>query len=506
MTEREQQPQDQSEREQTSDSELQQQVTPKTTSNLLNNIKSKNTNTGKRKNKKKGEKKQKKREHDRENDNNNNHAEGEEDTTGNRRDSHFIHSFCISLKTILAFLVNNVFLFPIRYTIASLLTHTLASITALVLLLSVLYLLGISLSAFFLSYMTLPHNPLGLLASSLSTLTTPIVYLYCTTLHGPFCGQQHGHAGDMLSPEEAQERIAQLARTVTGTAQKAADIFDSVVQLSDPSHLGLHQAEILELSFAIRWSSDLADKDLLSHSLSELSDLSRDLKDQLINLNGQGLNTFSFIAYEFSRLGDLIDWVQSGEKKYTSETISKNLDILFRHLSSALNDLLQTIEGLIPLASRSTNLGIKLSERLHQEHYQLENKKTSKGLWNKLRDLTSFSGHQLNRDLALTSESIKNLKITWFKLEEIRTDLLTYRNNVANFKASFTGWHLADHQLSPEDELFSMRQVIAQFQLTINQVKSHSRSSSSSSSSSDTESPLLKKNSRLLSETKSASS
>jgi hypothetical protein len=62
---------------------------------------------------------------------------------------------------------------------------------------------------------------------------------------------------------------------------------------------------------------------------------------------------------------------------------------------------------------------------------------------------------------------------------------------------------LADHQLSPEDELFSMRQVIAQFQLTINQVKSHSRSSSPSS---DTESPLLKKNYRLLSETKSTSS
>jgi hypothetical protein len=178
---------------------------------------------------------------------------------------------------------------------ASLLTHTLASFTALVLLLSVLYLCTISFSAFFLSYMSLPLHSLGLLTSSLSTLMTPVVYLYCAMLHGPFCGQRRG---DLSNEVDAPKRIAQLARTSTGTARQAADIFDSVLQLTDPSYLGLHQAEILELSFAIRWSSELADKDLLSEGLSELSDLSRDLKDQLVNLNSQGLNMFSFIAYE----------------------------------------------------------------------------------------------------------------------------------------------------------------------------------------------------------------
>lgn len=127
-------------------------------------------------------------------------------------------------------------------------------------------------------------------------------------------------------------------------------------------------------------------------------------------------------------------WVQTGEKKYTSKTIEKNLDILFNHLSTELNQLLNAIESLIPLASRSTNLGIQVSERLHQEHYQLVTQKTRQGLWTKLLDLTTFSGQQLNKDLSLTSESIKNLKSTWIKLEEIRTDLLTYRNNVAHFK------------------------------------------------------------------------
>ncbi|KAI9607299.1 hypothetical protein H4Q26_005816 [Puccinia striiformis f. sp. tritici PST-130] len=257
----------------------------------------------------------------------------------------------------------------------------------------------------------------------MSTLTTPIVYLYCSTLQGPlFCSRE----AEKDHPRTDPIQLAQIARTVTGTAQKASDIFDSVIQLSDPKNLGLYQTEILELSFAIRWSStQLNDKDLISNGLAELSDLSRQLKDQLVDLNGQGLNTFSFIAYEFSRLGDLMNWI---------------------------------------------------SERLYQEHYQLVNKKNNQGLFKKLSDLTTFSGKQLNRDLTLTSESISNLKLTWLKLESIRTDLLTYRNNVANFKASFTGWHLADHQLTPEDELFSMREVIQRFQSTIKDVKSNARS------------------------------
>ncbi|OAV95882.1 hypothetical protein PTTG_04874 [Puccinia triticina 1-1 BBBD Race 1] len=371
--------------------------------------------------------------------------------------SRFRGSFFALLATI-----TRLVLWPFRYILTTLLPHTLAGLAAAVVLVTAGYLLTSTLQGWVTSRLL---SPLGVLGS---TLSTPLVSFYCASLHGPFCGS----AGD---DGRSGKDLAQIARTVSGSAQKAADIFDSVVQLSDPNHLGLHQAEILELSFAIRWSTQLADKELLGDGLAELAELSRDLKDNLVDLNGQGLNTFSFIAYEFSRLGDLIQWVQSGEKKYTSETIARNLEILFSHLSAELSRLLAAIEVLIPRASRAVHLGIQLSERLHHEHYQLANKKSSQTLWKKLLDLASFSGQQLNRDLALTAESIANLKRTWAKLEQIRTDLLTYRNNVANFKASFTGWHLADHQLSPEDELFSMREVIARFRLTIQEVKASAR-------------------------------
>ncbi|POW18665.1 hypothetical protein PSHT_05477, partial [Puccinia striiformis] len=372
--------------------------------------------------------------------------------TDHQKENEISQRFQQSFSNVFSSLLK-ITLYPLNYLFTTLLPHTFAGLTAGILLISIIYLMTSSINNYFLNRIINLPNPIDILTTSMSTLTTPI------------------RSRKRSSPNRSDSSLAQIARTVTGTAQKAST-FDSVIQLSDPKNLGLYQTEILELSFAIRWSStQLNDKDLISNGLAELSDLSRQLKDQLVDLNGQGLNTFSFIA-----MSDLMNWVSTGERKYTSQTIAKNLDILFEHLSTELTQLLNSIENLIPLASRSTNLGIQISERLYQEHYQLVNKKNNQGLFKKLSDLTTFSGKQLNRDLTLTSESISNLKLTWLKLESIRTDLLTYRNNVANFKASFTGWHLADHQLTPEDELFSMREVIQRFQSTIKDVKSNARS------------------------------
>jgi hypothetical protein len=138
---------------------------------------------------------------------------------------------------------------------------------------------------------------------------------------------------------------------------------------------------------------------------------------------------------QFSRLQDLLNWVQTGDKKYTTETIAGNLDILFFHLSTELTQLLNTIENLIPLAHQSVDLGTRVLKRLHQERFGLIREKNHRGLWRKLVDLTTFSGQQLRHDLSLTFESIKSLKETWMQLEQIRVDLVIYRDNVSNFKA-----------------------------------------------------------------------
>lgn len=391
--------------------------------------------------------------------------------------NHFLPRFPSSFDLILW--PFKLILWTFKLILSIILPHSFAVLLPPSLLLIFLYLLAISFTR--LNLIDSIRSLSAWIPSSLP-LPSPIVYLYCSLPRAPFCNDRPSK-----TPSNSN-RLAQIARTVTGTARRASDIFESVLRLSDPNDLGLHQAEILELGYAVRWSTDLLDRELLSDGLAELGDLTRELKDRLIDLNGQGLNTFSFIAYEFSRLGDLIDWVRSGKKHYTPETISRNLDILFNHLSAELKRLLNTIESLIPLAFRSTNLGIQISERLHREHYQLASKRSNQALWKKLLDITSFSGQQLQHDLHLTSQSIVNLRLTWLKLEEVRTDLLSYRNNVANFKASFTGWHLADHQLSPEDELFSMRAVIQTFQSTLRDVKSRSTRSALGSS---TEPPVV---------------
>ncbi|KAA1068567.1 hypothetical protein PGT21_020805 [Puccinia graminis f. sp. tritici] len=371
---------------------------------------------------------------------------------------------------------------PLRYILTILLPHTFAGLTATAILLSVLYLLLMTIQRFFSSQLlpslSLLANPVALVGRSLSLVTPSLLSFYCSTLHAPFfC------TDPKEKDHQREQKIAQYARTVSDSAQKAADIFDSVLLLSNPNLLRLHQADILELAYALRWSSSLDQKDALAHQLAQLAELTRSLKDSLIDLNGQSLNAFSFIAYEFSRLGDLMEWVEKGEKKYTSETIGRNLSILFEHLTSEMDGLLGTIEGMIPGASRSTNLGLRVSEGLHRAQYALIERREGQGMIRKLADLGSFSGRQMRRDLALTADSIGTLKRTWTGLEQLRTDLLAFRNHVAHFRASFVGAHLADHQLEPLDELFSMRQIIQGFQNTLALLKSDSRGPNHPSSS-----------------------
>lgn len=143
---------------------------------------------------------------------------------------------------------------------------------------------------YFLS--TISHQILQLFTFSAPSIT-PLTYLYCTILSGPFfCKQEY----------EKSIPVSRITRSVSTSAKLASDIFDSVIGLGDPLNLGLHQSEILELALAIQYSTTLDGKDALANQLWELSDVTRDVKDQVISLNSQGINTFSFIAYEVSEL------------------------------------------------------------------------------------------------------------------------------------------------------------------------------------------------------------
>ncbi|EFP82819.2 uncharacterized protein PGTG_09787 [Puccinia graminis f. sp. tritici CRL 75-36-700-3] len=281
----------------------------------------------------------------------------------------------------------------------------------------------------------------------------PYISVYCKVFPGPFCNFSS------TQTSVSDDELARVAQTVSVTTKKASNVFESVTHLSNPNSLGIYQSEIWELTYAILYSSKFDDKEVLAAELWQLGEVTGQLKDQIIDLNGQAITAFSSIVHEFGRVGQVVEWVYSGRKTYSLELIEKNLDIAFSNFDWELKRLITTIETTIPIASRATSLGLKISERIHKEHYKLESIKDSQSFWKKLTDETTKTGKQLRRDLRLTSKSIKTARVLRLGLEE----------------GAILGWHMADHGLSAEDELVTMRETIENLQETIFSVKFHLR-------------------------------
>jgi hypothetical protein len=65
---------------------------------------------------------------------------------------------------------------------------------------------------------------------------------------------------------------------------------------------------------------------------------------------------------------------------------------------------------------------------LGTEHARLNKAREDMPLWRRLKDINSFAGRQLSRDLRLTGDSVANLKSTRRSLEEARGFLIGYRD------------------------------------------------------------------------------
>ncbi|KAI7945971.1 hypothetical protein MJO29_012359 [Puccinia striiformis f. sp. tritici] len=198
-------------------------------------------------------------------------------------------------------------------------------------------------------------------------------------------------------------------------------------------------------------------------------EISGQLKDKVIDLNGKAINSFSSIAHE------VIQLVGSGKTSYSIYTIEKNLEIAFGNFDWELKRLINSIDDLVPLTSRAASLGLQVSERIYKEHYRLQVFQDRQPLWAKLLDQTSKRGKQLHQDLRLTTRSIQTARALHTSLEEVKSDLVSYRNHVSHFKAVISGWHLADHGLSAKDKLESMKLTINQLQGTISSAKQNSK-------------------------------
>lgn len=202
---------------------------------------------------------------------------------------------------------------PSQTRLAAIAHHSLEIVVAMAvlpcrLILQPVVLLPVSLLVLFFAVLALMPTAYNYLFNSLSNRLlhlvsfsppslAPISYFYCTLLAGPFFCSSH-------APQAVP--VSKITRSVATSAKLASDIFESVVGLGDPHNLALHQADILELALAIQYSTALDGKDALASQLWELSDLTRDVKDQVIGLNSQGINTFSFVAHEVSKQSTIL--------------------------------------------------------------------------------------------------------------------------------------------------------------------------------------------------------
>lgn len=126
--------------------------------------------------------------------------------------------------------------------------------------------------------------------------------------------------------------------------------------------------------------------------------------------------------------------MQAGDSKYTTQTISNNLDWLLEYLSRELSRLLVRIEHLIPLAAWASELGINVASQLFEERFKMLKVKASTPLWRRILEGGSWGAKQLAHNLALTSASVEGLKVTWNCLKDLPSILVAYRNNVEFFK------------------------------------------------------------------------
>lgn len=94
--------------------------------------------------------------------------------------------------------------------------------------------------------------------------------------------------------------VTKAARTAAAGATLASNILESFVGLGNPFKLSLHPTEIRELAYAIQNSTALDVREVLASQLWELGELTTEVKRHVISLNSQGINVFSFAAYEVS--------------------------------------------------------------------------------------------------------------------------------------------------------------------------------------------------------------
>ncbi|GAA5988718.1 hypothetical protein JCM11641_005154 [Rhodosporidiobolus odoratus] len=307
--------------------------------------------------------------------------------------------------------------------------------------------------------------PLSSLLHTLPVLPLPSLASLCLFLPCPsYIG------GDK---EKFQLLSAGAARTASLRARHAVDIFDHLVKLADPEEsvgLGLHPVECWELATAVRYTSTLDDREIISDQLSELGDLTRQVKEHVIGLNAQGMNAMIWIVHEFTRLEELLSRAPPSMSEKDTLAYTALLDSLFNRISTSLTALLTSLDQALPPATLASDSARQIFTALRRSESSRQLDWDENVDWGtKLLDAVTGENKlkMLRRDLDLARVSAGAVIGVWQALEGTRESLVGYSKHVGHFKAGVVGYHLSGHGLSVSDEVASLRTVMGEMRTVV---------------------------------------
>ena len=213
-----------------------------------------------------------------------------------------------------------------------------------------------------------------------------------------------------------------------------------------------------ELGITVLSSSEIQDREILGQELIALGDSTRNVRDAVIRLNSRGISSFTWILHEFERIQEIIHNTlpepppTSGTRSSTPARLKRNavksvdvpLETLVSNLVSKiardLSDILQDLDRAIPLADQASVQGGRLLIALSSEHAELRRTKEQRSVFDSLAVAvgagSTWKSKQLQRDLALSEESVTQVATIRRGLELARSSFLEYHNNVGHFKVS----------------------------------------------------------------------
>ena len=133
------------------------------------------------------------------------------------------------------------------------------------------------------------------------------------------------------------------------------------------------------------------------------------------------------------------------EKVIKNPYVKIDLDALLRDYMTSLDDhfksLLTDVSMLIPVAENVMKQGMRIGNVLRKEHDHLDKDYNYSSLFEKLFVNRGWKGEKLRRELELTDVSLKAISKLVGGLKETRGRLVSYRENIKNFKVSYLPWH-----------------------------------------------------------------